>query len=79
MRKAETVKSVLQVSRKNSLGLFRNVEFVESAADFSFVTSFGMIFEANANYFSVGSQCLESKTPALSLSQTLAQISFVGN
>ena len=79
MRKAETVKSVLQVSRKNSLGLFRNVEFVESAADFSFVATFGMIFKIDADNLAVGGQGLEGKTPALGFSQALAQFGFVGN
>jgi hypothetical protein len=70
---------VLQICRKNRLGLFRELELAEGAVDLGFVAAVGMILETDTDGLAVRSQCLEGITPALGFGQTLTQFDFVGN
>jgi hypothetical protein len=54
---------VLQVCRKNRLGLFRELELAEGTVDLGFIAAVGMILEADTDGFAVRSQCLEGITP----------------
>ncbi|KKU82202.1 MAG: hypothetical protein UY09_C0021G0001, partial [Parcubacteria group bacterium GW2011_GWA2_47_8] len=58
---------MLQVGGKNSLGLFRKMEFVECALDFGLIAAMGMVFKADSDGLAIGCQRLESKMPESSL------------